>query len=53
MFVYVREGIHIMRDIKRIREFCNRLSFVWLTYPDLRFGQFIETIFSKIKQDGK
>lgn len=42
-----------MRDIKRIRKFCDCLSFVWLSYPDLRFGQFIEAIFSKIKQDGK
>ena len=42
-----------MRDIKRIRTFCERLSFVWLSYPDLRFGQLIEIIFSKIKQEGK
>ena len=42
-----------MRDIKRIRKFCDCLSFVWLSYPDLRFGQFIEAIFSKIKQEGK
>lgn len=53
MFVYVREGIYIMRDTKRIRKFCDSLSFVWLSYPDLRFGQFIELIFSKIKRDGK
>ena len=53
MFVYVREGIYIMRDTKRIKTFCERLSFVWLSNPNLRFGQLIETVFSKIKQDGK
>ena len=28
-----------MRDIKRIRAFCNRLAAAWEMLPDWRFGQ--------------
>lgn len=34
-----------MRDIKRIRKFCNQLAELWETYcPDMRFGQLIHNV---------
>ena len=30
-----------MRDIKRIRKFCNQLADIWEMYPDLRFCQLL------------
>ena len=29
----------IMRDINRIKPFCDELAELWAKYPDLRFGQ--------------
>lgn len=42
-----------MRDIKRIRKFCNRLATAWELLPDLRFGQLLFIIFEGIKNEGK
>lgn len=43
-----------MRDINRIPAFMEKLSNIWMTYyPDLRFAQFMEFIFSKIKNTGR
>ena len=28
-----------MRDINRIKPFCDELADLWAKYPDLRFGQ--------------
>lgn len=43
-----------MRDINRIPIFMEKLSNIWITYyPDLRFAQFMELIFSKIKNTGR
>lgn len=42
-----------MRDIKRIRKFCNRLATAWELLPDWRFGQLICNIFVQMKADGK
>jgi hypothetical protein len=36
-----------MRDIKRIRPFCERLAAAWERFPDLRFGQFIFNVYSR------
>lgn len=33
-----------MRDIKRIRKFCNRLAAVWEKVPDWRFGQLMSNM---------
>lgn len=33
-----------MRDIKRIRKFCNRLAVVWEKVPDWRFGQLMSNM---------
>lgn len=42
-----------MRDINRIPIFMEKLSNIWITYyPDLRFAQFMELVFSKIKNTG-
>ena len=30
-----------MRDIKRIKKFCDKLEEVWNLFPDLRFWQLI------------
>lgn len=43
-----------MRDPNRIYKFCNHLAVVWeAQHPDMRFGQFVEVIFSRIKDSGK
>ena len=42
-----------MRDLKRIRKFCNRLATAWELVPDLRFGQLLFNIFVQIKNEGK
>lgn len=35
-----------MRDLKKIREFCNELAEIWETEcPDWRFGQLIVNVF--------
>ena len=40
-----------MRDVKRIRKFCNRLATAWELLPDLRFGQFMVIFFGSCKRD--
>lgn len=35
-----------MRDINRIRPFCERLAAAWEHFPDFRFGQFILDVYS-------
>ena len=36
-----------MRDINRIRPFCERLAAAWERFSDLRFGQFIFNVYSR------
>lgn len=34
-----------MRDIKRIRKFCNQLADLWEAHcPDMRFGQLVHNV---------
>lgn len=33
-----------MRDINRIKPFCNEFAQLWEKYPDLRFGQIMSNI---------
>ena len=40
-----------MRDINRIRPFCERLIKAWESAPDLRFGQLIENVFRSSSDD--
>ena len=40
-----------MRDIKRIRKFCNQLADLWECYPDLRFGQLVTNVFNSGELD--
>lgn len=40
-----------MRDPKRIRRFCDRLSACWESVPDWRFGQLMLNIFSTMEKD--
>lgn len=42
-----------MRDIKRIRKFCNSLATAWELLPDWRFGQLMSNIFCQMKSEGK
>jgi len=42
-----------MRDVKRIRKFCNRLATALELLPDLWFGQLIYNIFRRMQADGK
>lgn len=42
-----------MRDIRRIRKFCNRLAAAWELLPDWRFGQLLSNIFGNMKGEGK
>lgn len=42
-----------MRDIKRIRKFCNRLAAAWELLPDWRFGQLIFNIFGQMQSEGE
>lgn len=41
-----------MRDIKRVRKFCNQLATAWELLPDWRFGQLLFNIFEKLKTEG-
>ena len=41
-----------MRDPKRIRIFCNRLASAWAAKPDLRFGQLMVNVMSKMQAEG-
>lgn len=38
-----------MRDPNRIRPFLDELERVWMTNPDLRFGQLVENIVAGIE----
>lgn len=40
-----------MRDIKRIRRFCNRLASAWEKVPDWRFGQFMVNLMRYMNKD--
>ena len=40
-----------MRDIKRIRKFCDRLATAWEKVPDWRFGQFIVNLIRYMAKD--
>lgn len=40
-----------MRDPKRIKQFCIRLSKAWELHPDWRFGQLICNVFSQFDFD--
>ena len=40
-----------MRDIKRIRKFCNRLAAAWEKVPDWRFGQLMCNILGSMGKD--
>lgn len=42
-----------MRDIKRIRKFCNRLADLWEMTPDLRFGQLISNALGYVQSETK
>ena len=33
-----------MRDINRIKPFCDELAELWSKYPDLRFGQLMSNV---------
>lgn len=40
-----------MRDINRIRKFCNELASLWEIVPDWRFSQLICNVFSTLRHD--
>lgn len=43
-----------MRDVKRIRKFCNNLADVWeQSCPDWRFGQLMSNVLGKMMADGR
>lgn len=43
-----------MRDIKRIRKFCNELANIWEESAcDWRFGQLICNVFGEMVTDGR
>ena len=43
-----------MRDIKRIRKFCNELADIWEENTvDWRFGQFICNVFGQMAAEGR
>lgn len=43
-----------MRDIKRIRPFCNALASIWEEYAgDWRFGQLICNVFGQMAAEGR
>lgn len=33
-----------MRDVNRIKPFCDEFAELWANYPDLRFGQIMSNI---------
>jgi hypothetical protein len=43
-----------MRDIKRIRKFCNEFASIWETYcPDWRFGQIMSNVLGAMQSEGR
>lgn len=43
-----------MRDIKRIRKFCNELADIWgENCPQWRFGQLICNVFEQMAAEGR
>lgn len=43
-----------MRDIRRIRKFCNELADIWEeNCPDWRFGQLICNVFGQMAAEGR
>lgn len=43
-----------MRDIKRIRKFCDLLATYWEIYcPDIRFGQLMTNVLASDVMNGK
>lgn len=43
-----------MRDIKRIRKFCNELATIWETHcPDWRFGQMVSNVLGDMQSGGR
>ena len=41
-----------MRDVKRIRKFCNEFATFWETYvPDMRFWQVLNVIADGLQRD--
>ena len=38
-----------MRDINRIKPFCDELAELWSQYPDLRFGQMMSNLMQHVK----
>ena len=35
-----------MRELKRIDRILRKINFIWKKYPDMRFGQLIENLWS-------
>ena len=45
MWEFLRQReVNKMRDINRIKPFCDELAELWAKYPDLRFGQIMSNI---------
>jgi hypothetical protein len=42
-----------MRDINRIKPFCDELAELWSKYPDLRFGQIMSNIARYVQMEHK
>lgn len=41
----------MMRDKKRIKKILSEIERIWMTYPDMRFGQLLENIMSSFGND--
>ena len=43
-----------MRDIKRIKKFCNDLASIWESKcPDWRFGQLMSNVLGQMQAEGR
>ena len=47
----IKDWLFKVRDKERIRPFMEELTAVWEEYPDLRFMQFVEFLYSQAERD--
>lgn len=40
-----------MRDPRRIRKILGEINHIWKRYPDMRFGQLVDNLYTKFHMD--
>ena len=48
-----KDEVKTMRDVNRIKPFCDEFAELWTNYPDLRFGQIMSNIARYVQMEHK